>query len=190
VRAARESQPHIQLSGRRPWCCNFLASFLDVGFAGSLDHSHRLSGSDPLQGSPIVTNLTAMASDSAELRIASPSAQPLLHNHLTSDFDISRARSPREEKDFSTVTERALEDGDTSDSDSDTSLGPHPTFWGRCLMAVRRRRPSLSRADHETGRLPAFEKRRRAWRAKKYVWRKRDGAWGCLGLVGFVVFFL
>ena len=131
-----------------------------------------------------------MASDSAELRVASPSAQPLLHNHLTSDFDISRAKSPRGDKDFSTVTERALEDGDTSDSDSDASLGPHPTFWGRCLMAVRRRRPSLSRADYETGRLPAFEKRRRAWRAKKYVWRKRDGAWACLGILGFVVFFL
>ncbi|KAF1924159.1 uncharacterized protein M421DRAFT_73201 [Didymella exigua CBS 183.55] len=54
-------------------------------------------------------------------------------------------------------------------------------------MAVRRRRPSVPRADYETGRLPTFEKRRRAWRAKKYVWRKRHGAWGCLAIVGFVV---
>ncbi|KAH6642021.1 hypothetical protein C7974DRAFT_302130 [Boeremia exigua] len=53
-------------------------------------------------------------------------------------------------------------------------------------MAVRRRRPSLARVDYESGRLPAFEKRRRA---KKYVWRKRHGAWGCLGMMGFVVFF-
>lgn len=128
-----------------------------------------------------------MPSDSPELRIASPSAQPLLHNHLTSDFDVSRAKSPAQGKGFSTVTERALEDGDISDSDSEASLGSHPTFWGRCLMAVRRRRPSLPTADFENGRLPAFEKKRRA---RKYVWKKRHGAWGCLGMVGFVVFFL
>ena len=154
---------------------------------GSLTHSHILSGSDLLQGSTIVTDLTAMATDSAELRIASPSAQPLLHNHLTSDFDVSRAKSPLPGKDFSTVTERALENGDISDTDSETSLGSHPTFWGRCLMAVRRRRPSLPRVEYE-GRLPAFEKRRRA--VKKYEFRKRHGAWGCLSIVGFVVFFL
>ncbi|KAJ4342537.1 Altered inheritance of mitochondria protein 6 [Ascochyta clinopodiicola] len=61
-----------------------------------------------------------MASDSPELRIASPSAQPLLHNHLTSDFDVSRAKDPSR-KDFATVTERALEDGDASDLESDAS---------------------------------------------------------------------
>src|SRR5690242_21947393 len=113
-----------------------------------------------------------MASDSAELRIASPSAQPLLRNHLTSDFDISPAKSPVPGKEFSTVTERALEDGEISDLDSEASLGSHPTFWGRCLMAVRRRRPSFLGADFESARLPAFEKRRRA---KKYGGRKRHG---------------
>jgi hypothetical protein len=54
-------------------------------------------------------------------------------------------------------------------------------------MAVRRRRPSLPSVEYE-GRLPAFEKRRRA--AKKYKFRKRHGAWGCLSIVGFVVLFL
>ena len=53
------------------------------------------------------------------------------------------------------------------------------------MMAVRRRRPDLP--DYESGRLPAFEKRRRA---RKFVWKKRYGGWGCLGIVGFVVFFL
>lgn len=127
-----------------------------------------------------------MASDSAELQVASPSAQPLLHNHITSDFDVSRAKSPSG-KEFATVTERCLEDGDVSDLDSEASLGSHPTFWGRCLMAVRSRRPSLPRLEYESGRLPAFEKRRRV---KKYVWRKRHGAWGCLGMLAFVVLFL
>ncbi|KAJ8105032.1 hypothetical protein OPT61_g10427 [Boeremia exigua] len=127
-----------------------------------------------------------MASDSPELRMASPSAQPLLRNHITSDFDISPAKSPVPGKEYSVVKERALEDGDNSDLDSEASLESHPTFWGRCLMAVRRRRPSFPRVDYESGRLPAFERKRRA---KKYVWRKRHGAWGCLGMVGFVVFF-
>jgi hypothetical protein len=54
-------------------------------------------------------------------------------------------------------------------------------------MAVRRRRPSLPRLDYESGRLPAFEKRRRA---REFVWKKRHGGWGCLGIVGLVVFFL
>ncbi|KAF2627435.1 hypothetical protein BU25DRAFT_431584 [Macroventuria anomochaeta] len=53
-------------------------------------------------------------------------------------------------------------------------------------MAARRRRPSFPGVDYESGRLPAFERRRRA---KKYVWRKRHGAWGCMGMVGFVVLF-
>ena len=182
-----ESQPHIQLCGRHSRCCNFLTPPVEVGSAlGSLIHSQVLSGSDLLQGSSLVTILTAMASDSADSRVASPSAQPLLHNHITSDFDVLRARDlPR--KDFSTVTERSLEDGEASDSDSDASLGFHPTFWGRCMMAIRRRRPSLRRIDYESGRLPAFEKKRRL---KDYGWRKRHGAWACLGIVGFVVLFL
>jgi hypothetical protein len=119
-----------------------------------------------------------MASVSTEPRRASPSAQPLLHNFVTSDFDISAA------KHLPCIDVRPLADG--TDSDCDDHLRLPQTFWSRCLMAVRRRRPSIPQVDDfESVRLPTAEKK-----VRRFRWRKRNGAWACAAAAVFVVFFL
>ena len=118
-----------------------------------------------------------MASN-AEQRRASPSAQPLLHSFVTSDFDIATP------EDLPSVDVRPL--ADDTDSDYDDHLRPPQTFLSRCLMAVRRRRPSLSQVDDfESVRLPTDDKK-----VRKFRWRKRNGARACAVAAVFVVFFL